>query len=175
LRNRITIAFGLLLVTVLLDHLDGFLARSYYGSDRSRRSFGKQLDNFADFQNFAILPSALFLQIFPDDFLAWLAAVSLNTSAAFRLSRIETNEVQDGILYDGLPTTFSAFILLNVFVLYQANVFSSIWPILFAVMLALLQIAHFPVRKPRLAWMMTIYASSLTLTCAIVYVAKPLR
>lgn len=109
-------AARLIMVSMILDGLDGLIARLLKGTT----SFGAELDTFVDMTSFGLAPALLAYQAYWYDFGNWgLALVSFMVlSGASRLSRfrlIDPFHGQQGFL--GLPITCAGgFVTMIVFV-----------------------------------------------------------
>ena len=85
IENRYDLAVGAIIVAIILDAVDGRLARMLKGSSR----FGAELDSLADFVNFGVAPALLlyFWSLHELGNLGWIAALSLAVCGALRLAR----------------------------------------------------------------------------------------
>ena len=85
IENRYELAVGAIIVAIILDAVDGRLARMLKGSSR----FGAELDSLADFVNFGVAPALLlyFWSLHELGNLGWIAALSLAVCGALRLAR----------------------------------------------------------------------------------------
>ncbi|MGQ0485575.1 MAG: CDP-alcohol phosphatidyltransferase family protein [Hyphomicrobiales bacterium] len=85
LEGRFELAVGAVILAILLDAVDGRLARLLKGTSR----FGAELDSLADFVNFGVAP-ALLVYIWSLNqlrTLGWVAALVLAVCCALRLAR----------------------------------------------------------------------------------------
>lgn len=113
--HRLEISAGLILVSVLLDGFDGYIARKC----GTAGEFGKNLDSFADMVSFGIAPVGLvFLFLFPQGpsihadrdmvILGILVSIVYVVCSALRLSRYNVNASSSSVFsFVGLPTTIS--------------------------------------------------------------------
>lgn len=121
-RGQYVEASWLLLFSTLLDRADGLVARSL----RATSAFGVQMDSFADFFNFGVVPSFLVysaltrvpeLQSGGGHLLVLVAAAAWVFACTFRLARF--NVIADDPRYRGLffgiPTTLAAGMLATWF------------------------------------------------------------
>ena len=103
-------SFGLIVLAVLFDFLDGIVARK----DGSHNEFGKQLDSLADAVSFGAAPVALvFFQGAPSGvsfFIVLLGCVFFLSSVVLRLAKFNL-QTHKGV-YFGLPSPAAALILL---------------------------------------------------------------
>ncbi len=93
--NSLTLAVKFVMISVLMDGIDGFVARKTGCSD-----LGKELDSLADVVSFGVLPSLI---LFKTDML--YASVPYLLACVYRLARFNVVECEDFI---GLPSTASA-------------------------------------------------------------------
>lgn len=84
-QGRFELAVGAVLISVMLDAIDGRLARLLKGTSR----FGAELDSLADFVNFGVAPAMLiyFWSLNQLHTLGWVAALVLAICCALRLAR----------------------------------------------------------------------------------------
>ena len=121
---RFVDAGWLILLATFLDRLDGILARAL----KATSSFGVQMDSFADFFDFGVAPAVLlFIALSttkglpfgsgPGYALLVAAAACWIFAATFRLARFNvlTGESPDKSLFNGIPTTLAAGLLINWF------------------------------------------------------------
>jgi len=88
-------AMALLLLAMLLDGIDGKLARMLDSSSQ----FGAELDTLADFFNFGIAPTILLYLMFfagtPFANIGWLALIMFTIACMMRLARFNVALLQD--------------------------------------------------------------------------------
>lgn len=85
IENRFDLAIALIILAIILDGIDGRLARYFRATSR----FGEELDSLADFVNFGVAP-ALFLFIWRLDDLrsfGWICALVFAICTGLRLAR----------------------------------------------------------------------------------------
>lgn len=122
--HRFVDAGWLILLATMLDRADGLLARSLHATS----TFGVQMDSFADFFDFGVAPATLmFLALTTAPGLPFgagagyvlvlAAAAAWIFAATFRLARFNvlTGEAPDKTLFNGIPTTLAAGLLVNWF------------------------------------------------------------
>jgi len=122
--SRFVDAGWLILLATLLDRADGILARSL----KATSQFGVQMDSFADFFDFGVAPAVLLFTALtrtpglPFNNGAGYALVLAASAfwvftATFRLARFNvlTGESPDKTLFNGVPTTLAAGLLVNWF------------------------------------------------------------
>jgi CDP-diacylglycerol--serine O-phosphatidyltransferase len=85
IEGRYELAVGAIIVAVVLDAMDGRLARLLKGTSR----FGAELDSLADFLNFGVAPAILMYVWTLNSLrtLGWLIALSFAICCALRLAR----------------------------------------------------------------------------------------
>lgn len=121
---RFVDAGWLILLATFLDRLDGILARALGATS----AFGVQMDSFADFFDFGVAPAVLmFIALSstpglpfnegPGYVLLATAAACWIFAATFRLARFNvlTGESPDKTMFNGIPTTLAAGVLVNWF------------------------------------------------------------
>lgn len=121
---RFVEAGWLILLSTFLDRADGLLARSL----KATSLFGVQMDSFADFFDFGVAPAVLVFIALTETpglpfasgqgYVLALAACAFWIGAAtFRLARFNvlTDVAPDPSLFNGIPTTLAAGLLVNWF------------------------------------------------------------
>lgn len=151
--NGLTFApLMLVFIAILLDHLDGYLARRFYSHNSLKRSFGKQLDTLADLVNFNVVTAMLvFAQCRDFPIFAGVTASLLVVCGAIRLSHF-TLQGSAGIEVSfGLQTPYSAFITLVLLMLQAAEKLpGEQWvTLILTAICAVLQITCIPIRMPK--------------------------
>ncbi len=122
LDNRWELAIYLILLAVILDGLDGRMARFLDAAS----DFGAELDSLADFLNFGIAPALLvYNQIYqgtPYANLGWAVCLCLVVCCMLRLARFNTAE-DDGTCsyFVGIPAPALAFLALLPIYLLQTR------------------------------------------------------
>src|SRR5580704_2438234 len=83
--NKLDLALAAIVLAVLLDGIDGRVARMLKGTSR----FGAELDNLADFVNFGVAPALILyfwgLQSLPS--VGWIVVLIFAICAGLRLAR----------------------------------------------------------------------------------------
>ena len=116
---RIDLAVIALVVAMVMDGLDGRLARALNSTSR----IGKELDSLADFFNFGIAPGlilhlALFNQSTRVDF-TWVAIMLVAACCAYRLARFNASEESETAqTFEGVPAPVLALLTLMPVYLY---------------------------------------------------------
>ena len=119
LDGRIDMAVIALVVAMILDGLDGRLARALNSTSR----IGRELDTLADFFNFGIAPGLiLHLALFSDSTrvdITWVAIMVVAACCAYRLARFNANESTDPAqTFEGVPAPTLALLTLMPVYLY---------------------------------------------------------
>lgn len=122
--SRFVDAGWLILLATFLDRADGILARSL----KATSLFGVQMDSFADFFDFGVAPAVLMFTALTQTpglpfaggsgyALVVAASAFWVFCATFRLARFNvlTGEAPDKTLFNGVPTTLAAGLLINWF------------------------------------------------------------
>lgn len=101
----------ILLVGILLDTIDGFLARKLNAVSQ----VGKELDSLADVISFGMAPAYLYLLIAPsDNWVYYLAPMMFLVGSALRLAKFNT--LPSLHYFIGLPVPFATLFLLGLFI-----------------------------------------------------------
>jgi len=105
-------------VAMVLDHLDGFIARL----TKTSTAFGVQLDSLADVVSFGLAPAVLAFKwgLEPLERLGWAAGFIYVAAAAMRLARfnIQTAVITDKRYFVGIPSPSAAAIIASTVYLY---------------------------------------------------------
>ena len=103
-RGRADVAALLLLTAVLLDSLDGALARTLSATS----DFGAELDSLADIVSFGVAPAVLAGSLLPEELgaVGWILILVYPLCAAWRLARFNVNSAHsEHGEFAGLPST----------------------------------------------------------------------
>ena len=151
IEQRFDLAIALVLLAILLDGLDGRLARYF----RATSTFGEQLDSLADFVDFGVAP-AFILFIWSLDSLVslgWICALIFAICAGLRLARFNAALGAEVPRPDwhrdyfvGVPAPAGAVTVLLPFFLYRATGLD-IPPVLvaiYSILIALLMVSRLP-------------------------------
>ena len=127
IRQDFALAAVFLLIAVLMDFLDGKVARFL----SKTHDFGKELDSLADAISFGIAP-AIFGFIFlesasANSILSYIAFVFLVLCGIARLARFNVTKIEG---YEGMPITFNGVI---VPIIYFASVPAAAYPYIYLV------------------------------------------
>lgn len=106
----------LLLLGVIFDFFDGFLARRM----RKESDFGAELDSLSDLVTFGVAPMVLVMAFYNTDWLS-LLSILIPVCGALRLARHNINRhLTKGYLI-GLPITFSG-VIMPLLIIFKINI-----------------------------------------------------
>jgi len=114
LQGKLTWAASIICLAVILDFVDGHIARTWLASDIPRRKFGKHLDSFSDLLNFSVAPAFVLVLLLPSS-LAIVAGCALVLSGVLRLAVFAVKDSDAPMEYRGLPTTYSGLLFALAF------------------------------------------------------------
>ena len=151
--SRLDLALAAIVLAVLLDGIDGRIARLLKGTSR----FGAELDSLADFVNFGVAP-ALILYFWGLQELksaGWIAALVFAICAALRLARFNVmiddpnQPAWAGNFFTGIPAPAGAITVLLPIYLYflgVSNGLVTVWlTFIYTLAIALLMVSRLPV------------------------------
>jgi CDP-diacylglycerol--serine O-phosphatidyltransferase len=151
--HRFDIAVTMIIFAVILDGIDGRLARYF----RVTSKFGEQLDSLADFVDFGVAPAILLYVWRLDDLssFGWICALVLAICTGLRLARFNAALASEEPRPDwhrdffvGIPAPAGALVvLLPVFVERVGWIdvhIAAVVVALYAVLIALLMVSRFP-------------------------------
>lgn len=142
LDGQIQIAAALLLGCILMDALDGPLARRFGVSS----PFGAQMDSLADMCSFGIATPLVVFQAMSGDLPGWAlggACALVAVCAAIRLARFNVSP-KDGRFFSGVPTTLAATVLaISTLLVTSPHLATTVG----IAVLALLMVSGFPYAK----------------------------
>jgi CDP-diacylglycerol---serine O-phosphatidyltransferase len=151
--NRLELALAAIVLAVLLDGIDGRVARMLKGTSR----FGAELDSLADFVNFGVAPALIlyFWGLAELKSAGWIAALVFAICAALRLARFNvmiddpSKPTWAGNFFTGIPAPAGAVtVLLPIYLnfLGVSNGLITVWVTFFyTVAIALLMVSKLPV------------------------------
>jgi CDP-diacylglycerol--serine O-phosphatidyltransferase len=119
-------AAQLIMVSMILDGLDGALARSLKGTT----PIGAELDTFVDMTSFGLAPALMAYQAILKDFGVWgfLLASAIVLSGVYRLSRFRAVDPYRGQKgYLGLPITTNAGWMASFFIATECGLVDRDW------------------------------------------------
>lgn len=142
LSNRYTVAAAAILISTVLDRMDGNLARRLGVSSE----FGKELDSLADLVSFGVAPSILAYAAVLNEPLGnagLIIAFIFITSGAIRLARFNVLEASDYFI--GVPITIAGGLMALSLLLIN---YLSFWAIALAMLfLSILMVSNIKVKK----------------------------
>ena len=151
--NKLDMALAAIVLAVLLDGIDGRLARMLKGTSR----FGAELDSLADFVNFGVAPALIlyFWGLHELKSAGWIAALVFAICAALRLARFNVmiddpnQPAWAGNFFTGIPAPAGAItVLLPIYLnfLGVSNGLVTVWLTFFYTLaIALLMVSRLPV------------------------------
>jgi len=102
--NEVGIAAGMVLLSVLMDTLDGKVARKL----KANSDFGKELDSLSDMVSFGLAPAVLIYVVIFNEYCVfwgvWISAL-FAICGAIRLARFNVLNISDHFV--GVPITFA--------------------------------------------------------------------
>jgi CDP-diacylglycerol---serine O-phosphatidyltransferase len=151
--HRYDLAIAGIILAIILDGIDGRLARYFRASSR----FGEQLDSLADFVNFGVAP-AIFIFVWRLDALSsfgWICALVFAICTGLRLARFNAAQLAEEPLPDwhrdffvGVPAPAGAGLVLLPFFLQRMSVvaFDSAVVVvaIYTIVIALLMVSRIP-------------------------------
>ncbi|WP_147142049.1 CDP-alcohol phosphatidyltransferase family protein [Stackebrandtia albiflava] len=142
LAGEVQVAAALLLGCIIMDAVDGPLARKFGVAS----PFGAQMDSLADMCSFGIATPLVVFQAMSGELPNWAiggACALMAVCAAIRLARFNVSP-KDGRFFSGVPTTLAATVLaISTLVLADVNVVFAAG----VAMLALMMVSGFPYAK----------------------------
>jgi CDP-diacylglycerol---serine O-phosphatidyltransferase len=169
----LTIGALLLLASVVLDMLDGNLARRW----RVTTEFGAQMDSLADMVAFTVASALLawywLSPQLPEPWMATAACALYVLMGAIRLARFNSGPANTSY-FQGVPTTVVAGIVATTYLLSPG--FAPGWALALFLLLAVLMVSTLPygkfallTRLPRAIWLLV--AAGLVLNTQITVIA----
>ncbi len=117
IQERYEYAVWLVFVALILDSLDGHVAR-IFGNETE---FGRELDSLADAVSFVVAPCMLVYKVFFVNSITLLVVVVFYLcSGIFRLARYNVNPTHGGC-FEGLPTPAAALTLMMTMLAFNKN------------------------------------------------------
>lgn len=136
------VAAGLILLSVLMDSMDGKIARRLSVSSE----FGRELDSLCDVVSFGIAPAALTYKVFLETnmgFWGILLAATFALCGAVRLARF--NVIKISTHFMGVPIT-AAGGLMAFLILFHNSIPWAVYPVVMA-LLSILMVSSLKVPK----------------------------
>lgn len=125
----------LLIIAAIIDFFDGKIARKF----RDAGEFGKNIDSLSDIVSFGVAP-AVIMQQFLSGFAAFIPFLIV-LAGIYRLARYNVIHSKEFI---GMPITFNGIIIP---VIYFLGFLSGATAIIFSIVLAVLMVCRFKVKK----------------------------
>ena len=143
-------AMFLLIVTLVIDGIDGTFARLARVQEVLPEMDGKYIDYVIDFFTYAILPAFFFYKAVPvpDGWTMPLVALVLLVSALY----YGRTEMSDGTHFIGFPVLWNMVVFYLFFVLRAGPVWNAALVILFAVLHFVPILFAYPSRRGRFFW-----------------------
>ena len=151
--GKLDLALAAIVLAVVLDGIDGRLARMLKGTSR----FGAELDSLADFVNFGVAPALIlyFWGLKELKSAGWIAALVFAICAGLRLARFNVmiddpnKPAWEGNFFTGIPAPAGAITVLLPIYLYFLGVSNGLvtaWLTFFyTLVIALLMVSKLPV------------------------------
>ena len=183
--GRYEIAVGAIIVAIVLDAMDGRLARYLNGTSR----FGAELDSLADFVNFGVAPALMlyFSALSSLKTFGWVVCLMLAIAAALRLARFNVT-LDDpkkpnwaAAYFTGIPAPAGALLALTPFYLQFLGFYSDAheyarFIAAFLILIAMLMVSRVPTfsgktlaRIPREAFLPVLAGAAIALLFLISY------
>jgi CDP-diacylglycerol--serine O-phosphatidyltransferase len=140
--GKISLAALMIILAVLLDSLDGKVARKFSVSS----DFGKQLDSLCDLVSFGVAPAILVYEVFLQEHLGYfglLIAAAFALCGAVRLARFNVLNITTHFV--GVPITFAGGFVALLMLFYK-SVPWGVYPVIL-IILAFLMVSTFRVPK----------------------------
>ena len=122
--------FILTLICILLDYLDGFIARLL----KVQSKFGSNLDSLADIISFGFVPGIIIYNMLKETYSDSIGSILsslipflgfiITLSSAFRLARFSTENKNDGF-FSGLPTPANTVMIYSIAIIGSSDNFFS--------------------------------------------------
>lgn len=140
-----------LIWAVVLDWLDGRIARGIPDRTAEQRAFGAQLDSLIDMVSFAVVPAVLLLSV--GGFSYWFlpGALVCLAAGAVRLSYFNVFGLDEGASYRGMALDNNAILLVALFALQPILGSVTFAWVLYATLMGLAALNIAPIRTPKLA------------------------
>jgi CDP-diacylglycerol---serine O-phosphatidyltransferase len=183
--GRYEIAVGAIILAIVLDAMDGRLARYLNGTSR----FGAELDSLADFVNFGVAPALMlyFSALSSLKTFGWVVCLMLAIAAALRLARFNValddpkKPLWAAAFFTGIPAPAGALLALTPFYFQFLGFYSDAhdyakYIAAFLVLIAILMVSRVPTfsgktmtRIPREAFLPVLAGAALALLFLISY------
>ncbi|WIM93119.1 CDP-alcohol phosphatidyltransferase family protein [Actinoplanes oblitus] len=149
LAGRAGACLGLLFLAVVLDHVDGYVARRFLEPGTARRAFGARADSLADLLNFGAVPTAVIsLTASSAQPVAALVGATFVVLGIVRLAHFDITAEPDPHLSTGLPTTYAGFLVGCLSALTVTGLVATGPYLVLCAVVAVAQIARLRLRMP---------------------------
>jgi CDP-diacylglycerol---serine O-phosphatidyltransferase len=151
MNNKIEVAIILLFIAIMLDAMDGRVARILGVPGE----FGKELDSLADIVSFGVAPALLALEVFYGNSMIELFLIGLfPVMGAYRLARFNLMSVEESSKnFKGIPITLAGAIVVLMVLFEQSIViewFTIVYVLLMFLMVSTIKIPSFKkIEMPR--------------------------
>jgi CDP-diacylglycerol--serine O-phosphatidyltransferase len=150
IEERLDLALAAIVFAVVLDGVDGRVARLIKGTSR----FGAELDSLADFVNFGVAPAIIlyFWELHALKSAGWIAAMIFAICAALRLARFNV-AIDDpnrpawaGNFFVGMPAPAGAItVLLPIYLDFLGMPHVTVLTLVYTLAIAILMVSRVPV------------------------------
>lgn len=115
--GQLSLAAYLIIIAAIFDSLDGYAARKLKATSK----FGEEFDSLNDIVTFVIVPSLLIFNWTGMSFsiLNYFSIIIFCLAGAYRLARFNCHKTNG--YFEGLPTTYSGFIIAQIYLLNSNN------------------------------------------------------
>lgn len=140
--GKYRLAAGFIILAVLLDSMDGKVARKLSASS----DFGRELDSLCDVVSFGVAPAILTYKVFLEGHLGYwgmFIAAAFALCGAVRLARFNVMNITTHFV--GVPITFAGGFM-SLLILFHKTLPWAIYPVAMA-LLAFLMVSTFKVAK----------------------------
>jgi CDP-diacylglycerol--serine O-phosphatidyltransferase len=140
MHDRLLSAGLLLIASLLLDSVDGRIARAM----NQTSEFGMYLDSLIDIIAFGAVPAMIAFLFLPTNATVVIAAIIYLGASAYRLARFQTTKLKDE--FQGMPITMNGLGFAAVLMFVPATSFWWVMPLYFLTAAALM-VSTFRMRK----------------------------
>lgn len=162
---------ALLFSAIVMDHVDGYIARRYLEPGTAKRAFGARADSLADLLNFGAVPTILISLTAPVQPAAAFVGAIFVMLGIVRLAHFDITQEPDPHTSTGLPTTYAGFLVGCLSLLTAVGLMTAGTYLALCALLAVAQVARVRMRFPSTGWCLVIVtgAAVTTLVVAIVF------
>ncbi len=134
-----------LLLAVLLDFLDGKIARMGKYVSAQGKAFGKEMDSLADMISFGVAPAVFGFMLGLQQWYAMVVFLFFVSAGALRLSRFNITEHSG--FYEGVPITLNGLVFPLLYFLSLAFPYSLAYTLLIYALMGLAMLSAIRVKK----------------------------